>query len=68
MKTFRELLEQINQIVSRQEKKELDKKYNLQYIKKQVTAGIRHRGHVHGEIARQAEAEQKQRKFSGAGE
>ena len=68
MKTFRELLEQINQIVSRQEKKALDKKYNLQYIKKQISAGMRHRTHAHREMSKWAEDEKQERKFSGAGE
>ena len=51
-----------------QEKKELDKKYNLQSIKKQISAGMRHRTHAHREMSKWAEDEKKERRFSGAGE
>lgn len=67
MKTFLEFQEQVNQIIHRKEKKELDKKENIRYITKQIGASSKHRSHVHREIAQQARLAQQQSPYSGVG-
>jgi hypothetical protein len=64
MKSFSQFQEQINQILDRKEKKELDKKANLQYIKKQITAASKHRTHVHNELSKKSNLEKAEKEFS----
>jgi hypothetical protein len=51
MKTFYQFIEQVE---TAQRKIELDKKRSSDYAKQQVRASMKHRTHVHGELARTA--------------
>ena len=54
MRTFQDFLEQVE---SAQEKILADKKRSADYIKAQIRAGMRHRAHVHRELAHRQEIE-----------
>lgn len=54
MKTFQDFLEQVEQA---QQKALADKKRSADYTKAQIRAGIRHRTHVHRELAHRQEIE-----------
>lgn len=54
MKTFHTFLEQVDQA---QEKILADKKRSADYTKSQIRAGMRHRAHVHRELAHRQEVE-----------
>lgn len=54
MKTFQDFLEQVEDA---QKRALADKKRSSDYTKAQIRAGIRHRGHVHRELAHRQEIE-----------